>query len=181
MIRLQRIDRDNANDEQTALLDGIQAQLGMVPNFLRAVANSPTALKAFLGMHQIAGAGVLDAPTRERIALAVAERNGCQYCVSAHTAIGRKAGLDSGEMIANRRGTSNDARAAAALVFARALIDNMGELTDAEFAAVREAGYDDAEIVEIIAHVALNIFTNLIGKAGGIEIDFPEVELGVAA
>lgn len=181
MSRLELIDRTNANAEQAALLESIQAQLGMVPNFLKALANSPAALNAFLGLHHIASNGALDTQTRERLALAVAEQNACQYCVSAHTAIGRKAGLDAGEMIANRRGTSADEKAAAALAFARALVDNMGGVTDLEFAAVRDAGHSDAEIIEIVTHVALNIFTNLIGKASGIEIDFPEVELGVAA
>ncbi len=181
MSRLQQIEARTASAEQRELLDVVEKNLGVVPNFLKAVGNSPAALRAFLGLHQIAGDGALDAQTRERIALAVAERNGCQYCVSAHTAIGRKAGLSSEEMIANRRGTSADDRAAAALRFARILVETMGDVTDIEFREVRDAGYSDAEIVEIITHVALNIFTNMIGKAGAIEIDFPEVQLGVAA
>lgn len=181
MSRLQQIDHGNADLEQKALLDGIQSKLGMVPNFLKAVANSPAALRAFLGLHGITGDGVLDPQTRERLALAVAQQSGCQYCVSAHTAIGRKAGLEAAEMIANRNGTSADGKAAAALAFARALVDNLGDLTELEFQAVRDAGHTDAEIVEIVTHVALNLFTNFIGKVGGIEIDFPEIALDLAA
>ena len=163
------------------LLDAVQASLGAVPNFIRVLANSPAALNAFLGIHGIAGAGLLDPKTRERIALAVAEQNACQYCVSAHTAIGRKAGLDNQEMLANRMGRSSDAKAEAALAFARALVEHSGQVSKAEFDAVRAAGHSDGEIIEIITHVAMNIFTNLLGKATQIEIDFPEIELNKAA
>ena len=116
MSRINVIDHDTATDEQRELLDAIQNQLGMVPNFLKVFANSPAALRAFLGLHSIAGEGSLDAQTRERIALAIAQETGCQYCVSAHTAIGRKAGLNGAEIEANhgrkadRRGTSGHRR-----------------------------------------------------------------------
>lgn len=181
MSRINVVTQESANPEQKALLDAIQSQLGMVPNFLKVVANSSDALKAFLGLHKIAGSGSLDPQTRERIALALAEQSACQYCVSAHTAIGRKAGLDSPEIEANRAGTSQDTKAAAAVVFARALVEHTGEVTNGEFAAVRNAGYSDAEVVEIITHVALNLFTNIVGKASRVEIDFPTVELKSAA
>jgi uncharacterized peroxidase-related enzyme len=181
MSRLTVIDPATATGEAKQLLDTVQSALGAVPNFIRVLANSPAALNAFLGLHAIAGAGVLEPKTRERIALAVAQQNACQYCVSAHTAIGRKAGLDSAEMLANRQGTSTDAKAAAAIAFANALVANMGQLTPSEFDAARKAGHSDAELVEIITHVALNVFTNLLGKATELDIDFPVVELRKAA
>ncbi len=181
MARIAVIDPKSATGEAKKLLDAVQASLGAVPNFIRVLANSPAALNAFLGIHGIAGAGSLDPKTRERIALAVAEQNACQYCVSAHTAIGRKAGLDSQEMLANRMGRSSDAKAEAALAFARALVEHAGQVSKAEFDAVRAAGHSDGEIVEIITHVAMNIFTNLLGKATQIEIDFPEIQLNKAA
>ena len=181
MARINVVTHETANTEQKVLFDAIQSQLGMVPNFIRVLANSPAALKAFLGIHSIAGAGVLDPLTRERIALAVAQQNGCQYCVSAHTAIGRKAGLGAEEILANRAGRSSDAKAEAALVFARALVEHAGEVGRDEVARVRAAGHSDAEIVEIIAHVAMNIFTNLIGKSTEIEIDFPRIALDKTA
>lgn len=181
MARVSVIDPKTASGEAKELLDTVQSGLGMVPNFIRVLANSPTALRAFLGLHTIAGAGGLDPATRERIALAVAEQNACQYCVSAHTAIGRKAGLDSDEMLANRAGRSSDAKAAAALTFARALVEHTGQVTTAEMEAVRAAGHSDGEIIEIITHVAMNIFTNLLGKATQVEIDFPKVDLKTAA
>lgn len=181
MARVAVIDPQTATGEAKQMLDAVQSGLGMVPNFIRALANSPAALRAFLGIHEIASTGYLDLKTRERIALSVAEQNACQYCVSAHTAIGRKVGLDNEEMLANRMGHSSDARAEAALTFARALVEHTGQVSKAEFDAVRAAGHSDGEIVEIITHVAMNIFTNLIGKATQVEIDFPKVEFNKAA
>lgn len=181
MARIAVIDPQTATGEAKPLLDAVQSALGMVPNFIRVLANSPAALSAFLGLHGIAGAGALDPLTRERIALAVAEQNACQYCVSAHTAIGRKVGLDNQEMLANRMGRSSDAKAEAALTFARALVEQTGLVNKAEFDAVRAAGHSDGEVVEIITHVAMNIFTNLLGKATQVEIDFPKIDLNKAA
>lgn len=181
MSRINVIDNSNASDEQRALLDAIHAQLGMVPNFLRVFANSPAALRAFLGLHGIAGQGSLDPQTRERIALALAEQNGCEYCLSAHTAIGRKAGLSNAEIAANRAGGSEDPRAAAAVGFARALAAHAGQVSTAELLAVREAGYNDADIVEIITHTGMNLLTNILGKASQVDIDFPPVALRKAS
>ena len=151
--------------------------MGSVPNFLRIFANSPAALRSFLGFYSIAGEGSLDHATRERIALAVAQQNTCEYCVSAHTAIGRKAGLNNEEMAANRAGGSHDAKAAVAVQFARAVIEHKGEVTNGEIQAMRDAGYHDSDIVEVITHVGLNFLTNIIGKASRVEIDFPKVAL----
>ena len=181
MSRINVVTTDTANAEQQALLNAIQSQLGMVPNFLKVFANSPAALRAFLGLHGIAGAGSLDAATRERIALALAEQNGCQYCLSAHTAIGRKAGLDGEEIDANRAGTSQDAKAAVAVKFARSLIASKGEVTTAELLEMRNAGYSESDIVEVITHAGMNFLTNILGKASRVEIDFPKVELKLAA
>lgn len=181
MARVTIIDPNTATGEARQLLDAVQAGLGVVPNFIRVLANSPAALNGFLGLHSIAGAGALDPQTRERIALSVAEQNACQYCVSAHTAIGRKVGLANEEMLANRAGRSADAKAEAALTFARALVEHTGQVSKAEFDAVRAAGHSDGEIIEIITHVAMNIFTNLLGKSTQVEIDFPAVPLNKAA
>lgn len=181
MARINLVTPATATAEQAALFDAIHNKLGVVPNFLKAFANSPAALRAFLGLHGIAGEGSLDAQTRERIALALAQQNSCEYCLSAHTAIGRKAGLDNGEISANRAGTSQDARAAVAVKFARSLVTHMGDVTTAELLEMRNAGYSESDIVEIITHVGMNILTNMLGKAGQIDIDFPKVELKQAA
>jgi len=177
MSRITTITNETATPEQAALFDAIQAQIGMVPNFLKVFANSPAALRAFLGLHGIANEGSIDLPTRERIALALAQQNSCEYCLSAHSAIGKKAGLDNSEINANRSGSSNDSKAAVAVKLARSLAEHSGDITTAELIEARNAGYSDADIVEIITHVGMNILTNILGKASRVEIDFPKVSL----
>lgn len=181
MSRILTIENETANPEQKELLNAIQSQLGGVPNFLKVFANSPAALKAFLGLHGIANEGSLDAKTRERIALALAQQNSCEYCLSAHTAIGKKAGLSTDEISLNREGSSQDAKAAIAVKLARSLAENTGDITTAELLEARNAGHTDADIVEIITHVGLNILTNMIGKASQLDIDFPKIALKIVA
>ena len=177
MSRINLVDPQQATGERRDLMDGVHKQLGVVPNFMRALANSPTTLSGFLELHGRLGHASLDLKTRERLALMTAETNGCQYCVSAHSALGAQAGLSEDEIAAARRGASADAKADAAVKFAKAVLDNGGDVTAGELTAVREAGFSDEQIVEIIGHVAMNIWTNLIGKVGQIDIDFPEVAL----
>jgi uncharacterized peroxidase-related enzyme len=175
--RINTVTDQAATTEQAALFSAIQSQIGMVPNFLRVFANSPSALRAFLGLHGIASEGTLDPQTRERIALALAQQNSCEYCLSAHSAIGKKAGLNGAEIEANRAGTSQDAKAAVAVKLARSLAEHNGDITTAELIEARNAGYSDSDIVEIITHVGMNIMTNIVGKASRVEIDFPKVSL----
>jgi uncharacterized peroxidase-related enzyme len=181
MSRINLVTNESANQEQAELYSAITAQLGMVPNFLKVFANSPAALKAFLGLHTIASEGSLETATKERIALALAEQNACEYCVSAHTAIGRKAGLSNAEMEANRSGDSQDAKAISAVKLAKALAEHKGEITTAELLEARNAGYSESDIVEIITHVGMNILTNILAKASRVEIDFPKVALKKAS
>lgn len=175
MSRINTVTAATANAEQAALFSAITASIGMLPNFLKVFANSPAALRAFLGLHSITHEGSLEAQTRSRIALAIAQQNTCDYCLSAHSAIGKKAGLSSSEIQANRQGGSEDAKAAVAVKLARSLAEHKGDITTAELLEAREAGFDDAQIVEIITHVGLNILTNMLGKASRVEIDFPKV------
>jgi uncharacterized peroxidase-related enzyme len=159
-------------------LEAVRKQLGGVPNLFRLVANSPAALAGYLGLNSALAKGSLDAPTRERIALAVAEINSCAYCLSAHTYLGKSiAKLDDAEITANRSGASNDPKADAAVRFAAKIVAQRGHVTDGEIAAVRAAGYDDAQIVEIVLHVALNTLTNYVNEVARTEIDFPVVEV----
>ncbi len=181
MSRITTVTDDIANIEQTELFTAIKSKLGIVPNFLRIFANSPDALTAFLGFYHIAGNGSLDAATRERIALTLAQKNECGYCLSAHTAIGSKAGLNKAEINSNRSGDSQDAKAAVAVKFARSLVDHMGEVTTGEIQELHDAGFTDADIVEIITHTGINILTNILSKASRVEIDFPRVDLNQAA
>lgn len=181
MSRITTVTDDIANSEQAELFAAIKSNLGIVPNFLRVFANSPDALKAFLGFHHIAGNGSLDAATRERIALTLAQRNECEYCLSAHTAIGRKTGLNTDEINSNRNGDSQDAKAAIAVRFSRSLVEHLGDVTSAEIEELRNAGFTDADIVEIITHTGINLLTNILSKASRIDIDFPRVDLNQAA
>ncbi len=177
MSRLQTIEVETAQGEAAELLGQAQKKLGGLPNFIKALANSAPGLAAYLDFSGHLGRGSLDAKTRERIALTTAEANGCQYCVSAHTAIAQKTGLTAEDIQAARKGASTDAKADAAVKFARSVHDNRGDVTKSELEELRAAGYGDGEVVEIIANVAANVFTNFFAKAAQVDIDFPEVEL----
>ncbi len=167
---------DAAPEAARPLLNGVKAQLGSVPNLFRVLANSPAALGGYLGLNGALAKGALDPRTRERIALAVAEVNGCGYCLAAHTYLGTNlAKLDAAEIAANRAGRSNDAKADAAVRFAVALTQSRGHVGDAALATIRAAGWSDAEILEITVHVALNTLTNYVNEVAGTEVDFPAV------
>lgn len=167
---------EEAPAQSRPLLAQVDQRLGAVPNFYRVVSNSPAALQAVLGFQTALQSGALDGLVAERIALTVAEVNGCDYCLSAQTYRTRKAGLlDDAEITANRNGASNDITVDAALRFAKKLARERGHVTEFDVADVKRAGYSDAEVVEIIAHVALNVFTNFINEALMTEIDFPKI------
>jgi uncharacterized peroxidase-related enzyme len=164
------------------LLQAVRKQLGIVPNLFRLVSNSPAALEGYLGMSGALGKGALPAATRERIALAVAEINSCGYCLSAHTYLGKNlAKLDDAEIIVNRSGTSNDAMAGAAVRFAAKVAQLRGHVSDEDLHAVKAAGYSDAQVIEIVQHVALNTWTNYVNEVAKTDIDFPVVALRKAA
>jgi uncharacterized peroxidase-related enzyme len=167
---------ESAPAASRALLEAVNKQLGVVPNLFRMVSNSPAALEGYLSLSGALGKGALPAPTRERIALAVAEINGCGYCLSAHTYLGKnRANLDDAEMTANRNGSSNDPKAEAAVRFASKVAQYRGRVSQEDFEAIKNAGYDDAQVIEIVMHVALNTWTNYINEVAGTEIDFPVV------
>jgi uncharacterized peroxidase-related enzyme len=179
MSRLSPIDPASAEGKAKALLDGVAKARGMVPNVVRTIAHSPAALQAFLGFGRALGSGSLDAATREAIALTVAGENGCDYCASAHTAAGAGLGVAADELAANLAGRSFDARLAAILAFARAVVASRGRVRDDQLRDVRAAGVGDAEIVEIVAAIAANIFTNYLNHVAETEVDFPLVEAGL--
>ena len=181
MNRIPLIDRDTATEQCKALLDPIHAAFGSTPNMFRAVANSPAALKSLWGSFGALGGGVLGAKLGEQIAVAVADRNACEYCLSAHTALGRKAGASAAEMSAAQGGESSDPKTAAALRFALKLVNERGQVNDADVQTLRAAGFGNEEMVEILAHVALNLFTNYVNVAFAVPLDFPAVKLRRAA
>jgi uncharacterized peroxidase-related enzyme len=173
MSRISPINRENASPKALEILTAVNQALGIVPNMVSTMAQSPAVANAYVGFSHALAQGSLPAKIRERIALTVAEENSCGYCLAAHTFLGKKAGLDENEVIRARRGTSDEPKVAAALAFAAQLVEQRGQVSDAEVAAVREHGFTDGEIAEIIANVVLNIFTNYFNIAAGVEIDFP--------
>lgn len=180
MPRLNAIDPKEATGKAKELLDGVKTKIGMVPNLMRTFANSPAALEGYLNFSGALGGGVLDAKLREQIALAVADANNCEYCLSAHTAIGKMVGLNENELVASRRASSDDAKTSAALMFAHQIVVKRGEVDDTDVRTVRAAGYSDGEITEIIANVALNIFTNYFNHIAQTVVDFPKVSPATA-
>jgi uncharacterized peroxidase-related enzyme len=177
MSRLPVIQTESATGKAKELLEGVQAKLKITPNMTRVMANSPAVLQGYLAFSGALAGGVLNAKLREQLALAVGEQNSCEYCVSAHTAIGKMTGLTDSEADAARSARSDSPKIDAALHFAHEVVAKKGQPTDADFAQVRAAGWNDAEIAEIIAHVALNIFTNYFNNATQVEVDFPKVAL----
>ena len=181
MSRLSIPTVDSAPEASKPVLDAVHQQLGVVPNLFRLIGNSPAALEGFAAF-STALRRTLDVRTRERIALAVAQVNGCDYCLSAHSYLASNlAKLSPEEIAQNRRGGSTDPKADAAVRFAAGVARERGHVGDADLSAVRLAGYDDAEIVEIVALVVENSFTNYLNEVAKTDIDFPVVRAADAA
>ncbi|MBD9525044.1 peroxidase-related enzyme [Ensifer sp. ENS02] len=177
MSRINLVDPVSATGPSAELLGEIRSAFGVAPNMFRAVANSPAALASMWGSFGALGKGRLGAKLGEQIAVAVADRNDCHYCLAAHTALGRKAGATAEEMTTAQHGKSSDPKTAAALTFAQKLVEARGQVSDVDVRTLRDAGFDDEDVVEIIAHVALNLFTNYINVALAVPVDFPGVKL----
>lgn len=175
MQRIPKLETATAPGKAAELLAAVKKQMGGVPAILQTMAQSPAALAGYLGFAGGLAGGMLSPALREQIALTVAGVNACDYCASAHTALGRRAGLSSEELALNLKGESTDARTSAALAFVGAIVDAQGHIAEADLAEVRAAGYGNEEIVEMIAHTALNIFTNYFNHIAATEIDFPVV------
>ncbi|MDO9057624.1 MAG: carboxymuconolactone decarboxylase family protein [Bradyrhizobium sp.] len=175
MSRIAVTAREDTPAAAQPLLDAVEKQLGIVPNMFRLIALSPPVLQGFLGLSG-ALAKTLNVKTRERIALAVAQINGCDYCLSAHSYLGKNlAKLSDAEIELNRNGGSTDQKADAAVRFAVKLVNARGHVSDADIGAVKGAGYTDAQVIEIVLHVALNTLTNYVNEVAKTEIDFPVV------
>ncbi len=175
MPRIDPVDAEDADAKAQQLLAEVQADWGMTPNIIRTLAHSPAALEAYLDFNKALGNGVLPAELREQIALTVAEVNGCDYCLAAHSAIGGSVGLSRDAIADSRRGVSPERKVRSALQFARQMVQQRGWVRNGDLSQLREAGYNDREIVEIVAHVAMSIFTNYFNHIAGTELDFPKV------
>lgn len=172
-MRLTTIPVTSTDAKVVPLYTAVKGALGMVPNLMQVLGNSPAALQGYLSLNGALATGVLPAQVRERLALMVAEANGCEYCLAAHSLLGKNAGLAVPEIQRARLGTAQDAFAHAALTLGRAVVATQGKVTDADLAAARKAGLDEAAIVEVVAHVALNILTNYVNNLAQTTVDFP--------
>lgn len=177
MARLATVNPETATGKAAELLAGVKGKLGMVPNMTKVMAGAPAVLESYVGISGALAGGVLSPKLREKIAVLSAQTNECGYCLSAHTLLGTKAGVTPDDITASRQGESSDPRDAAALRFAKAVLEKRGGVSDADLSAVRAAGFNDAEIAEITGHVVLNVFTNYFNRVADTEVDFPKVEL----
>lgn len=175
MNRIAQLDPQTATGPAKILFDGVQGKLGVVPNLIRVLGNAPAALKGYLNFSAALADGNFAPKLREQIALTVAETNQCAYCLSAHSFLGGKIGLTQQDLTDARQATATDPRTEAILKLARSIVVQRGDLDAATLDQARQTGLTDGEIVETVAHVALNIFSNYINHVAGTVIDFPEV------
>ena len=175
MSRIPAIHPDHATGRAQRLLHGVESKLGFAPNIMRTMANSPAVLQGYLEFSNALSKGNLSPKFREQIALAVSEINDCQYCLAAHSAIGRTVGLSEEAIGDSRRGESPDTKEATALAFTRNVVLNRGWVTDEEVAKLHKAGFTQGDLVELLANISLTLFTNYFNHVAGTEIDFPAV------
>ena len=176
MPRLNMIEQSEATGKAADLLASVKQKLGMIPNMTKSMANAPAVLEGYLGLSGALSGGDLSPRIREQIALLSAETNGCRYCLSAHSAIGRSVGLSDDDIAEGRQGNARDAKEAAALNFAAAVLEEQGGVSDEDIQAVRHAGFSDGQIAEIVGNIANQVFTNYFNRMAKPTIDFPEVE-----
>ncbi len=175
MSRFQAINPKAATGRAKELLDEVHSKLGMTPNLVRVLANSPDALEAYLSFSDALSKGLLSTRLREQIALTVAQANRSGYCLAAHTAIGKTVGLSKENILDSRQGMSPDSKVHATLQFVRQMVEKRGWVRDTDVWRLRKRGYGDAEISEIVANVVLNIFTNYFNQVAETDVDFPKV------
>lgn len=181
MNRIQPQDPAKLTGKAKELTDGIQAKMGSIPNVFKLMANAPVVLESYLNFSGALAQGVLSPRIREQIALVVAEANKCEYCLSAHSVIGKGAGLSDEEMMAARKGEAMDPKAEAIIQFARKMVIQRADMQDADIETLKRTGVTDAELAEIIANVSLNLFTNYFNHVAAPEVDFPMVKPLAAA
>ncbi len=177
MARISYLDLNSAPEKSKANLQALQQKLGTLPNIFKALANSPAALQSYVALTGAISESTLSPATREAIALAVAESNGCEYCLAAHSLIGSKAGLQPDDLLAARQFNAKDTKTAAVLKLSKQLLQNRGQVTEADLQSAKSAGITDGELADICAIIALNIFTNYFNNMSKMDVDFPKVPL----
>jgi uncharacterized peroxidase-related enzyme len=176
MSRLTIPSISDVPDASKPLLDAVHKQLGVVPNMMKLLGHSPAALEGYLALSGALAKGALDAKLRESLALTVAEYNGCDYCLAAHSYIGKNlAKLSDDEIGQARDGRAMTARNTAALRFAQRVAAEHGRVSDNDLATLRSAGFNDAETIEVVLNVALNVLTNYLNNVAQTDLDFPRV------
>lgn len=174
MSRINQLNREAAPEQARPLLDAVKSKLGLVPNMMKAMANAPVVLDGYLQLSGALNKGTLSAKLREQISLAIAQANGCEYCLAAHSTIGKMVGLTAEQIHDSRLGTAIDPRADALVRFAVKVVQTRGRVSDADLDEVRDAGFGDGVIAEVVAHVALDVFTNYFNNVAQTDVDFPK-------
>jgi uncharacterized peroxidase-related enzyme len=175
MARLKAIDPEEATGKTKELFESVKSKMGMVPNMMRTMGNSPAALNGYLAFSAALNSASIGGKLGELISLSIANKNGCDYCNAAHSYVSEKIGLDADAINDARKGTSADPKVNAALVFAKDILNSRGHVTDEDLEKIKNAGYNEAEIIEIVAKVSLSIYTNYINVVAATDIDFPKL------
>ena len=176
--RIETLNPETTTGKSKVLFDAVQKKLGFIPNLIKVFGNSPATLQTYLSLGELTASGNFSNKYREQLALAVAESNSCNYCLSAHTTIGKMNGLTEEETEQSRQGIAGDVKAQTGLQFAKAVTENRGQVSAEAINVVKAAGYDDGAILEIVLNVVSNTLTNYVNHIAQTEIDFPKVESG---
>ena len=177
MSRIVPVVQSNVDAKVAGTLDQVKASLGMVPNLFATLAHSRAALDGYLSLSKTLSHGRLSARQREIVALTVAQENECRYCLSAHTALAKAAGVSEAETLKARGGDGEDPFERALASFAKSIVRQRGHVPDEKIERARKAGIDDGLVMEVVANVVVNTFTNYVNEVADTEIDFPEVQV----
>jgi len=176
--RIETLNPDTTTGKSKELFNAVKSKLGFIPNLVKVFGNSPATLQTYLSLGELTASGNFSNKYREQLALAIAEENVCNYCLSAHTAIGKMNGLTDEQTEQNRQGKADDAKVQAGLQFAQAVTRNRGQVSSEAIQAVKAAGFNDSDILEIVLNVVSNTLTNYVNHIAQTEVDFPSVEAG---
>ena len=176
MQRINSVNPEVAEGRTKQLFDAVEQSLGVIPNTAKVMANSSAVLDSFLGFSNAMSHAKIGAKLHNQVKLTTSETNSCDYCTSILTAVAPSAGLSADEILAGRTGKSEDRRTKAALAFANDVLESRGKVGDPQLAAVRDAGFEDAEIVEIVASVVLGCFTNFLNNVADTDLDIPQAD-----
>ena len=176
--RIETLNPETTTGKSKELFNAVQSKLGFIPNLIKVFGNSPATLQTYLSLGELTASGNFNNKFREQLALAIAEENSCNYCLSAHTAIGKMNGLSDEQTEQNRQGLANDLKTQAALQFAQKVTSKRGQVSLEEIQTIKDAGYNDGDILEIVLNVVSNTLTNYVNHIADTEVDFPSVEAG---